>query len=280
MKTLWMAGLIALGLGGAALAQSHGVPQELLNNTRRLDGDRLEVCLDSTTKIQAFDRAVATAIAEALFLKVNFHPGFGGFPTSGDGFLDELQIAMTNSCDIMMGMTVQESSPFPDWAVLSRPYVSLPYMFVVKADAPYEKLTDLPLDRKIGTPLSSMGERVFITWNQQLPKDQRYIRLPYADMDLMTKRVADGSLGGMLIWSPVWADLAKTNADTAPLHPISMSPVPAMVTRVGILMKARDTYLRSQIDQTIDALVADGTIDALMQEYGYEGTAGDARGVQ
>lgn len=278
MKTVLIAGLVGLGIATSALAQSHGVPSELLHNTRRLDGDRLQVCSDRTGKIGDFDRAVAQAIADALFLTPDFHEGFGGFPTSGDGFLDELQIAMTNSCDIMTGMTVQANSPFPDWAVLSRPYVSLPYLFVVRDD--YAALPDVPVDRKLGTALSSMGERVFITWNQQQPESRRYVRLPYADMDLMTKRVADGSIAGMVIWAPVFAQLQKTNPDARGLHAISMAPVPEMVTRVGILLKARDTYLRHQVDQAIDALVADGTIATLMADFGYLGVPGDAEGLQ
>ncbi|MDN3710690.1 transporter substrate-binding domain-containing protein [Paracoccus cavernae] len=278
MLKLLMAGLIGLAATTASFAQSYGVPAELLKNTRRMDGDKLQVCVDITGKLQAFDRAVATALAEALFLKPEFHEGFGGYPTSGEGFLDELQIAMTNSCDVMLGMTVQENSPYPEWAVLSRPYVSLPYMLAVKDD--YKALTDIPKSRKLGTALSSMGERVFITWNQQQPKEQRFIRLPYADMDLMTKRVADGSIAGMVIWQPVFAELQKSNPEAAGLHTIPLAPVPDTVTRVGILMKARDSYLRSQIDEAIDALVEDGTIAAIMEDFGYTGTAGDAKGVQ
>lgn len=278
MLKLLMAGLIGLAATTASFAQSYGVPAELLKNTRRMDGDKLQVCVDITGKLQPFDRAVATALAEALFLKPEFHEGFGGYPTSGEGFLDELQIAMTNSCDVMLGMTVQENSPYPEWAVLSRPYVSLPYMLAVKDD--YKALNDIPKSRKLGTALSSMGERVFITWNQQQPKEQRFIRLPYADMDLMTKRVADGSIAGMVIWQPVFAELQKSNPDAAGLHTIPLAPVPDTVTRVGILIKARDSYLRSQIDAAIDALVEDGTIAAIMEDFGYTGTAGDAKGVQ
>lgn len=278
MKWL-MAGVLGFAAATSCVAQSYGVPSELLNNTRRMDGDKLQICVDVTGKLHDFDRAVGQAIAEALFLKPEFHEGFGGYPTSGEGFLDELQIAMTNTCDIMVGMTVQENSPYPDWSVISRPYVSLPYVLVVKDD--YKSLMDIERSRKLGTALSSMGERVFITWNQQLPKEQRFIRLPYADMDLMSKRVADGSIAGMVIWQPVFAALQRAgNPDAAGLHVISLKPVPNTVTRVGILMKQRDSYLRTQVDTAIDALIADGTIAALMAEYGYEGTAGDAKDAQ
>lgn len=274
-----LAGVMGFAAATSSFAQSYGVPSELLDNTRRMDGDKLQVCLDQTGKTREFDRAVAQAIADALFLTAEFHEGFGGYPTSGEGFMDELQIAMNNSCDIMVGMTVQENSPFPDWAVLSRPYVSLPYVLAVKDD--YRALPDIPRDRKLGTALSSMGERVFITWNQQQPEEQRFIRLPYADMELMARRVADGSIAGMMIWQPVLAELEKSgNPDAAALHAIPMKPVPDTVTRVGILMKARDSYLRTQVDEAIDALVTDGTIAGLMQDFGYEGTAGDAAGAQ
>lgn len=275
MKALVLAAVVAAtAITGVAQAQTHGVPQELLKNTRRLGGDTLQVCGDVTGKTKGFDQAVARAIGDALFLKVQFHEGFGGFPTSGDGFLDELQIALTNTCDMMVGVTVQANSPFPEWAVLSRPYVSLPYLLVVKDD--YKSLLDVPVQRHLGTAMSSMGERVFITWNQQRPKEQRYVRYPYADMDLMTTRVLDGSIAGMVIWGPAWAEVQKRMPEAAQLHSISMQPVPDSVTRVGILMKVNDSYLRAQIDETIDALVADGTIESLLEEFGYEGIAGDA----
>lgn len=278
MKQWMMAALAVVSLGLPAAAQTHGVPSELLNNTRRLAGDSLQVCADTSGRTMQFDRAVAQAIADALFLTMHFKEGFGGYPTSGDGFLDELQIAMTNDCDIMMGMTVQENSPFPEWTSMTRPYASLPYVLMVKDD--YATLLDIPVERKLGTALSSMGERVFITWNQQQPKEKRFVRLPYADMALMTTRVLDGSLAGALYWAPAWAKVVETHPEAAQLRQIPLTPVPQTVTRLGVLLKARDTYLRAQIDEAIEALVADGTIAALMEAHGYIGTAGDAKDAQ
>lgn len=276
-KWLVAAALLASG-ATEALAQSHGVPMELLRNTRRLDGDRLQVCADVSGRTMQFDKAVAQLIADALFLEMDFHEGFGGYPTSGDGFLDELQIALTNTCDIVMGMTVQENSPFPEWAALSRPYVSLPYMLLVKDD--YKTLLDIPTERKLGTALGSMGERVFITWNEQLPKAQRYTRLPYADMKLMATRILDDSIAAGLIWSPSWAKLKSEMPEAAALKEISLQPVPKTVTRIGVLMKTRDTYLRARIDEAIDALVADGSITKVIEDFSYIGTAGDDKSAQ
>ncbi|RRH70306.1 substrate-binding periplasmic protein [Falsigemmobacter faecalis] len=273
MKTWILAGLTGLFTAGAALAQSHGVPPAFLKNTRRMEGDRLSVCADVSGRTLAFDRRVAQLIADSLFLEMDFHEGFGGYPTSGDGFLDELQIALTNSCDLVVGMTVQENSPFPEWATLTRPYVSLPYMMMVKED--YQSLGDIPRDLKLGTALGSMGERVMITWNQQQPKSARFTRFPYADMPLMARRVLDGTIAGGLIWSPAWAELLANHPEAADLRAVPISPVPATVTRIGALVKTRDTFLRVQIDEAIDALVADGSIAGLMAEFNWPGTPGD-----
>lgn len=273
MRRLILAGAL-MAMTGAADAQTAGVPGELLNSTRRQQGDSLTVCNDGSSKILEFDREVARAIASALLLDVKFAQGFKGFPLSGDGFMDELQIAMTNTCDLLMGISVQEDSPFPDWAMVTRPYATIPFVLAVKQEG-WTRLGDIPHDRMIGTAIQSMGEMVYITWNQQQPKEQRWTRLPYADPELMLRRVEDGRLAGMLLWQPVLAALQASHPEARALHLIETSPVPSAATRVGALVGIRDSYLRSQIDAAIDALVADGTIAEIMTRFGYQGVAGE-----
>lgn len=263
-------------VAGLAHAQSSGVPEELLNSNRRQQGDAITVCNDASSKIRDFDRDVARAIGDALFLDVKFEEGFRGFPLSGDGFLDELRIAMTNTCDLLMGISVQEESPFPDWTMVTRPYATIPFVLAVKEPG-WQSLADIPLDRVIGTAIQSMGELVYITWSRQQPKDKRWVRLPYADPELMLRRVEDGKIAGMLLWQPVLAALKAHHPEAGNLRVIATAPVPASATRVGALVGVRDTYLRTQIDKAIDALVSDGTIAAIMAKHGYEGTPGDAR---
>lgn len=252
----------------AAAAQDAGVPDSLLQERRREQGDALTVCQDSGSPIRDFDRDVARAIGDALFLQVRFEEGFRGFPISGDGFLQELRIAMTNRCDLMMGMSVQEETPFPDWVQMTRPYAAFDYVLAV-TDPGWTALGQIPTDRVIGTQLGSIGELVFITWNQQRAEGTRYRRLPYADGGLMLRRVLDGRLAGMLVWRPVLARIAAENPGAAALHQIDTAPMPHTVTRVGALVSSKDSFLRSQVDQAIDALTADGTIGGIMARYGY-----------
>ena len=117
----FLAAGLAMLVATSAFAQSAGVPPEEMNNTRRLAGDQINVCFDITSLGRAFDEDVAKAIGDALFLQVNVVEGFGGFPLNGDGFIDELTLAMNNACDMFMGVAVSANSPHSDAFTLTRP---------------------------------------------------------------------------------------------------------------------------------------------------------------
>lgn len=265
---------LALSSAGAAFAQTSGIPPEEMSNTRRLAGDSINVCFDVTSLGRPFDEDVARAIGDALFLDINVVEGFGGFPLNGDGFMDELTLAMNNTCDVFMGVTVSANSPFSEAFSLTRPYAAIPFVFVA-SDPAYQSLGDIPKDRPLGTAMASMGEMNYITWAQQQPKGESWVRYPYADAGKMTTRVLDGTIAAMILWQPALARLIADHPGAAGMHVIDASPVPPSSVRVGALVSSRNSFLRSQMDQAIDALVADGTIDALLDQHGYEGVAGE-----
>jgi polar amino acid transport system substrate-binding protein len=91
----------------------------------------------------------------------------------------------------------------------------------------------------------------------------------------MATRVLDGTIAGKILWQPTLSQLLKERTDAAALHIIPATPLPEADVRVGALVSSRDTFLRDQVDQAIDALVADGTIANLMTEHGYLGHAGE-----
>jgi ABC-type amino acid transport substrate-binding protein len=265
---------LALLSTSTAFAQTSGIPPEELNNTRRLAGDSINVCFDRTSLGRPFDEDVARAIADALFLQINIVEGFGGFPLNGDGFMDELTLAMNNTCDVFMGVTVSANSPFSEAFALTRPYATIPFVLVV-SDPEWQTLGDIPKDRPLGTAMASMGEMGYITWAQQQPEGESWARYPYPDPNKMATRVLDGTIAGMILWQPTLARLLTEREDAAALRVIDASPVPGSAVSVGALVSSRNGFLRSQMDEAIDALVADGTIAALMAEHGYQGTAGE-----
>ncbi|MET3924519.1 transporter substrate-binding domain-containing protein [Devosia sp. 2618] len=258
----------------AAYAQSSGIPPEEMTNTRRLAGDSINVCFDVTSLGRSFDEDVANAIGDALFLKVNAIEGFGGFPLNGDGFIDELTLAMNNTCDMFMGVSVSTNSPVSDAFSLTRPYATIPFVLVV-ADPDWQNLSDIPKERRLGTALASLGEMNYITWAQQQPEAERWVRFPYADFNKMATRVLDGTIAGMILWQPALARLLDERPDLAALRVIENDPIPEAEVHVGALVSSRNAFLRSQADQAIDALVADGSIAALMEKHGYSGRAGE-----
>ena len=265
---------LALLASSAAFAQTSGIPPEEMNNTRRLAGDSINVCFDMTSLGRPFDEDVAKAIGDALFLQVNVVEGFGGFPVNGDGFMDELTLAMNNTCDMFMGVSVSANSPFSEAFALTRPYATIPFVLAV-TDSKWQSLAEIPKDRKLGTAMSSLGEMNYITWSQQQPEAERWVRFPYADYNKMATRVLDGTIAGMILGQPAMAQLQAERPEAAALRVIANDPLPPASVRVGALVSSRNAFLRSQVDQAIDALAADGTIDALMEKHRYQGNAGE-----
>ncbi|GAA4532395.1 hypothetical protein GCM10023174_25180 [Chelativorans composti] len=257
----------------AAQAQNNPlseVPPEEIDNRVRLAGDTLHVCFDLASVGRAFDQDVAQAIADALFLKMEVLEGFGGFPLSGGGFMTELTIAMTESCDLLMGVSVSPYSATSQAFSISRPYATVPFVLVV-ANKDWQKLGDIPKTERLGTAIASIGEMNYITWARQQPKEERWVRLPYADYDLMTTRLLDGTIAGMILWQPAFAKVQREREDAKDLRIIANDPIPPAATRVGAAVASKNSFLRSQIDQAIEALVADGTIDKLIEKHGYIG---------
>lgn len=247
--------------------QAQVLPPQLLDQQRALQGNTIRACVDDYSPGAQLDRAVIQAIADALFLQVNYVEALRGFPLDGDGYLAELQVHLNNDCDLLMGIAVQPDSPFPEWAAVTRPYAQVPFVLVV-TDRSYDKLGDIPLGSTIGTAIASLGERVFITSMQQRPKDQRWKRLPYADVALMLTRLREGKLAGMLLWQPALAQLLAKDGDDDDLKVIALNPVPTAEVLVGALISSSNTYLRSQVDNAIEQLAADGTFDQIMLELG------------
>lgn len=274
-RSLFMLGLVAGAAALIAAPAAAQIPPELLNNTRRELGDTVRVCVDDHSPGGALDRRIALALGEALLLEVKFHPAPTGFPLNGAGYLEELQIVMSRDCDMLMGISVQANSPFPDWVTVTRPYATVPFVLMV-TDPAFRTLDDIPRDRLIGTALGSKGEQVFLTWQQQQPEARRWGRLPYANSKLMLTRLRDGRLAGMILWQPAYLRLMAEDKEGGPaLHSADFAPVPMTDVRVGALVSNRDSFLRNMVDEAIDGLVADGTIAAIMTEMGIAGHPGD-----
>ncbi len=263
--------------GPIVVAQENGViPPQLFNNSRRLQGDTIRYCVDEFSVGAKFDRAVASAISDALLVKAEFVPAPSGFPMDGGGYLEELQLVMSNECEVLVGISMTPGaaeSPWPDWATVTRPYAQVPFVVAV-TDANYKSLADIPPGKTLGAMVGSLALGSVVTWNQQNPPEKRFRYLPYGDPNLLLKRLLDGTLSAMVLWQPQLAQLMRANPTATNVKTASFAPLKTVVNGVGNLVSSRDSFLRASIDQAIGQLVSDGTIARLMKENGYEGTPG------
>ncbi len=270
-KRLLGVGLLVVLATGSVLAQDDEVPQDLLNQSTRLQGDQITFCLDRSAPGAPLDMKVGQAIADALLVKAKFADAPSGFPIDATGYLSELQIAMSNTCDVLLGISLQPNFPYPDWATPTRPYAEIPFVLVA-TDPSYKSLADIPRSRPLGTAVGSLGEYNFIVYNQQQSEAQRWRRFPYADPKLMLKRVKDGTIAAALLYQPALLEATNGDPAAAGVRIIPTDPVPASAVEVAALVSSRDSFLRTQIDEAIASLDSDGTIQSLMQQAKFAGT--------
>jgi len=267
---------LSASLSGAHAQGAGTIPLQSFSNSRPLQGDRIRFCVDDYSVGAAFDRSVAEAISEALLVKAEFRPAPAGFPLDGTGYLDELQLVMSNECEVLVGISLtpgMAESPFPDWATVTRSYAQVPFVVVV-TDAAYKSIGDIPGGKFMGGMIGSLGIGTAVSFNLQRPQEQRLRYLPYGDPNLMLKRVLDGSIAGMIIWQPQLNQITKGDLAGPGLKLATFAPMKPVLTGVGNLVSSRESYLRASIDQAIGQLVGDGTIAKLMKKHGYEGVAG------
>lgn len=258
------------------LAQQPDVPSEFLDPRRRMQGDNIVFCIDSSSVTAGFDRAAAAEIASALLLEATFFEvDYSDVGIEGaEGFFYLLFIDLTNNCDAFMGLNLAVSG-YPDWLTVSRPYAKVPYVLAVMNES-YDSLTDIPRDNAIGSQLASTGDVQFITYLQTLSADNRWRRLPYADSELMIQRLLDGTLAGALIWAPVLSRIADGgNPAASGIHIISAEPLKNLDVDLGIVLLSQNAFLRTQLDEAIVALTEDGVIERLLEEHNILGHSGE-----
>jgi polar amino acid transport system substrate-binding protein len=267
--------LLTLALGASAVhGQEPIIPVELrAPNSIRLDGSNLTFCITTGGPIEDFERAVAEAIAGALLLEPVFVEVSGDFPMYEETDLMTAVYQLLNErCEAFIGFNLVADT-YPTWLALSRAYASVPFSFVV-VDERYSSLADLPRDRPIGTPIVSAAESAYIAYAAAVPVNQRWQRFPYGTSELMLRRLLDGTIEGAFFWEPslkAAIDAVGEGADR--IRRISSDPVRVPPAQMGFAVLANQDFLLKALDEAIASLGADGTLQAIMDEFGILGQA-------
>jgi polar amino acid transport system substrate-binding protein len=268
---------LALAADAAPVLAQGSVPPSLIQNTRPMQGDKIRFCIDGSSPGGEFNREVSQAVADALLVDAEFtvSPKASTFPLDGGGYMDELQLVMSQSCEVFVGISIlpEGNSAFPEWATVTRPFAAIPFVFVVR-EGTYKSLGEIPGGERVGITMGSLAQMAMIAYVGQQPQNARWITLPYGDPKLMLKRLEDKTLSGMAIYLPSLLEITNNDPAALGLTLVPFSPVQRPVAEVGNMLSARDDYLRTQLDEAIGSLIADGTIGRLLEKHGYVLPAG------
>lgn len=268
---LRMAARLLIGgviLAAPAAAQSDLPPyaQDAWKYGRPMDEGQLRFCVDTRDPSWRVARDIGEAIAEALLLEPMVHEVESG-PQVED--LEELYGLMLQHCYAHMGFKLVPGT-YPRWLTLTRAYYSGAYVFVT-ANPDWQSLADVPYTEPVASTMGTRADLRFISYLVAQPADRRWPRFPMGTNRQALKAVIDETAAVALVWEPaLWAARNAAPAYEA-LHVIGSGPLPETLEEVGVAVLAKETFLRTTIDQAIAALSSDGTIAEILKRHGFPG---------
>jgi polar amino acid transport system substrate-binding protein len=259
--------LVGLLLPAFAFAQTPFVRDEWKYGTRQ-DGVSLHYCVDERDPDLPVARKIGAAIAGALLLEGKEHTV--GEDWSGED-IDQIYQVLLETCDIFLGFKLIADA-YPDWLTITRGYYRGSYVFVT-ANADWKSLADVPRSQVIGGTVGTSADMRLIQYLEALKPSDRWNHYPLASDQDALQNVVDGKLAAALVWGPSFWALQKGNPDFAKLRTIALKPLPPATADIGAVMLTRETFLRANLDQAIASLTVDGTIDAILNSFGFPATS-------
>ena len=91
--------------------------------------------------------------------------------------------------------------------------------------------------------------------------------------DAALNSLTNGTVAVALVWGPALWSLQRSDPAFAGVRVIAPSPLAASVADVGAAVLANEAFLRSNLDQAIASLIADGTIQGILDSNKFPATA-------
>lgn len=235
------------------------------------DDFSLRFCVDPRDPGWEFDQAVGEAIAAALLLEPRVHVVAD---TNERAEFEDIYRHLRIDCAVYFGFKLFAGG-YPDWVTVTRSYLDTGYIFVAKQPAP-ASLGDIPRTEALGATIGSAADFRLVQYNNSLPSGQRWRRFPMSTDELALDAVLNDTVAAALVWAPSFYELSHTTRpDFADLAIVAPEPLTLPPVEVGALLLSRDTFLRTNIDQAITALIEDGTIARILTDLDMPGSAPD-----
>ncbi|MCD7061387.1 substrate-binding periplasmic protein [Pelagibacterium xiamenense] len=235
---------------------------------RRLDEAQLRYCVDRRDPAWEVADAIAEALASGLLLEPQRHV------VEADIIAEDITAVyevMLQHCDMHMGFKLIPEG-YPDWLTITRAYYQSEYVFVT-ADPDLQALAGLPPGRPIGATSGTLAHLRLVSYVGALQADDRWPVFPMGTSERALAALRDGTVDVALVWAPAFWAGQRANADYVDFRVIDPAPLPPTRLGVGAIMLSDETFLRNAVDEAIAALTADGTIGAILDDYGFPATA-------
>jgi polar amino acid transport system substrate-binding protein len=235
---------------------------------RRQESATVHYCVDARDPDFPIARKIGEAVAAALLLQPKEH--VVGENVVGES-LDNLYRIFLETCDVYFGFKLFPDA-YPEWIKVTRPYYRATYV-VVTTNPNWRSLADMPKAQTIGSTMGTSADLRLIQHLQALTPTERWSRFPMSSDEAALKALMNGTIGVALVWGPgLWA-LQRSDTAFSSVRVISPSPLPVSVADIGAAILANESFLRSALDQAIASLVADGTIQAILDTNKFPATA-------
>ena len=265
MARLFWAAFAALVFTGAAAAQTPYVPDEWRYGRHASEG-ALSYCVDKRDPDWPVAGDIGEAIAGALLLKGK------PFVIQNDTVGDDIEVlyhTLLDSCDLYLGFKLIPDT-LPDWLTVTRPYYRTTYVLVAKPGGP-ASLAELSRDKPIAATLGTAADLRLVQYMMALPAAERWPRYPMATDEAALRSVLSGTAAVALVWAPSFWALQQQDSAIVGLAAIEPKPLPVTRVEVGAALLGRESYLRNAADQAIGALLADGSLAAILARHRFPG---------
>jgi polar amino acid transport system substrate-binding protein len=235
---------------------------------RRQEASTLHYCVDARDPDLPVARKIGAAIASALLLQGKEH--VIGENVVGES-IDSLYRVFLETCDVYLGFKLIPDA-YPDWMTVTRPYYRASYVLAA-TNAGWRSLADVPRSQAIGSTMGTSADLRLIQYLQALGQAERWARFPMGTDEGALKALTSGTVGVALVWGPALWALQRNDPALAGVRVIAPSPLPASTMDVGAAVLANESFLRSNVDRAIASLVADGTIQRILDDDKFPATA-------
>lgn len=272
MKNSLLAAALTVALATSpAMAQTNidVVPRDLYTDSLRQNGNSITFCYNPAGMMAGFEQELAETIGSVLLVDVNLVPMLNErIPTHPLDYRlpyipNALFILLAESCDVMMGYVLARS--LPDWVLVTRPYMSTANVLVTKLPD-ISSIEELPLDQRIGTRSLSVSDNRVQAYLATLPADKRWKRSTLYHNQRILENLDDGRVGAAVIWEPALYFATKGDPEAAGYRILPL-PFVDRRTDIGMATRSNNTYLNSILGDALGELIADGTLNDMLQSY-------------